>query len=203
MWLGDGNSPRGFVDALVTRLAPGVRFHRKFLTRLGLKPDSGIDGKARDVIRAYRVAQARQCRGLVLVVDRDHKKERDEEVQQGLALAKQRGPALEIAVGVARETTDAWIVGDQEAWRRAFDLDDAPEWPAGKRPEDLWGSMHDPESNHPKHVKVRMLKGLGSADDVMEHIDPDRLAAACPGSFRPFQERLRSVLETMASAARR
>lgn len=96
---------------------------------------------------AARVGDATTAYGTVIVIDADgHGMARLDELQRG---AEASGCRARVAVGVATEMLEAWLLADPGLLSQAL--------PAGKRAEDLWGDKHDGDSNYPTHVLRRCV----------------------------------------------
>lgn len=96
---------------------------------------------------AAQAGDATTAYGTVVVIDADrHGSQRYEELVQG---AEASGCRARVAVGVATEMIESWLLADPQ-------LPVVP-LPSGKSAEALWGSRHDGESNFPKHVLLRCV----------------------------------------------
>lgn len=159
-----------------------VRFHR------------GGHGEDYTAGLMYELAVANQCDGLVLLRDADRADDRAELNARGLADAADRSPRrIPAVLGLQIRTVEAWLLADAKAF--ATPLRAArPALP--RAPEDLWGKVGAPSSNHPKDVLKRIVRDLGGRADralaarLAEAADLDVVARECPLGFGAFKRDL-------------
>lgn len=162
------------------------------------KPHDSTSGNDRKVYRAMRDAVRDGCDAIIVVIDRDGpaKKQRMDKLCRGreLARADDKG-AVPCALGVAQEVVESWLLGDANAFARAFG-DDAPRPP------------HDPEvatgargsKQYAKDVLKGLLERAGQACDWQSYsvlaraIDTSALEQMCHRSFAPFAGELRQYI---------
>ncbi len=115
---------------------------------------------------ASKVGDRTTAYGTVIVIDNDHTGiVRIQELCRGIDASGSRG---RVAVGVARETIEAWVLADRELL--------AVPIPVGKGVEELWGDRHDPLANHPKHALHRCVLAPREwhFPDAVERWEPSR-----------------------------
>jgi hypothetical protein len=136
---------------------------------------------------AAALAKAQKADLLVYSMDADHAfgSRRAELVQY---LDRQELP---FAVAVAKETIEAWVMGDPSALGVIEKSASAP-----PKPEQLWGKPTDQHSNHPKQVLRRLAKRSPNRSDFAAAgavAKPSQLCERCPDSFTPFAKEISKV----------
>ncbi|MBN1942655.1 MAG: DUF4276 family protein [Phycisphaerae bacterium] len=144
----------------------------------------------RKVKRLILLAKADEYDAVVVLIDRDRKKNQDR-----LEPLKQARDEMMIlfqscAVGTAIETFDAWMICDENAIENA----DGDKSHCHTTPESLAGK--EGSGKHPKDRAARIFgsgKGLANHyQTIAEHIDMNRLAERCPDGFAPFRKDVES-----------
>jgi len=133
----------------------------------------------------------------VVVIDRDRTEPRRRlralrEQRDRLRSDPERPLAIPMAVGVAVETIEAWLLADEVTLCDVLRLPH-PSQPRGS-PEDLDGRPSEP--THPKYVlnayfnrdKYRTRGFLDRVAEVAREMDLDVVARRCPRGFRRFRE---------------
>ena len=88
---------------------------------------------------------------------------------------------------------ESWLLSDENAFLKAF----GQRIKLPRKPENLWGDWHDPNSNHPKRFLQRILDGMGlSGDrqtfcDLVDCMEIEALESRCPVSVPPFLQKAR------------
>lgn len=142
----------------------------------------------------YELAVANGCDGLVLLRDADRADDRRELNVRGLeaaaARSRRRIPAV---LGLQIRTVEAWLLADATAFATPLR---GPRPALPRSPEDLWGKVGAPSSNHPKDVLKRIVRDLGGRADralaakLAEAADLDVVARECPLGFGAFKRDL-------------
>jgi hypothetical protein len=151
-------------------------------------------GYAHKVSRAMRDAVRDGHDAIIVVIDRDGPagKQRLDRLQQGRARGCADDRSVPCALGMAQEMVESWLLGDADAFARAFG-DAAPRPP------------HDPEvatgargsEQYAKRVLEDLLEGAGQARDwhgysaLARAIDTRVLEQNCQRSFAPFADDVR------------
>jgi hypothetical protein len=135
---------------------------------------------------------------VIVATDADSVDPRDYALKVGAIEAGFAGIDADV-IGVACVpigTSEAWLLSDQVSWTKlgATELGNLP-----RRPERAWGRPHEPSSNHPKCIFVRMCR----ANDIPDTSETRRsLANLCdmevlnrlvPISFRPFAQEVKKI----------
>jgi hypothetical protein len=88
-----------------------------------------------------------------------------------------------------------WLLGDEDAYTISFGRKPhSPKLP--KKPEFIWGSKYDINSDYPKHYLKRVLNQYNELIEttnyinIMENINIDRLKETCSYSFGKFYEQI-------------
>jgi hypothetical protein len=151
--------------------------------RVHLRPGEGR-GFVKRTLAWIRFAEQNGFAALVLVIDQDGCREREEELETAQADSHVTLPR---ALGVAIRTFDAWMLADEVALSRAL----ACEIPRQKDPESL---------RDPKRVCRNLLDESGGpmsqADlyaAIADFADLDLVAQRCPRGFAPLRERIRRL----------
>ncbi len=184
--IGDDSRP-GFLQVLLRQLAGETSIEVKRQTCAGLVhgrplPAPQPKGMARTVARAERAARVLQCDAVVVLVDRDGRREREEQLRGG-------GAKLTVphALGLATEMLEAWLLADPE-------LLEGSGVKVRKRPEELLGKEADPASQHPKVIFARVLRALGiDRDQALERWEVARAAERAP-HLEDFRRQLEALL---------
>lgn len=142
----------------------------------------------------YELAVANQCDGLVVLRDSDGTDDRHELNAKGLADAAARSPRrIPAVLGLQIRTLEAWLLADAKAFATPLHH---PRPALPRAPEDLWGKVGGPSSNHPKDVLKRIVRDLGGHADrqlaarLAEAADLDVVARECPLGFGAFKRDL-------------
>jgi hypothetical protein len=198
---GEPFSPQGVVGRLIAYIfGAEVYSHTRFEYWSKLRvpsPRRGIGASLRgyDAKATWLAHLAHQTTayGLVLLADNDHGGHpgRLASLEQGIKDAGDEA-AQRCAVGVAVEMIEAWLLSDPQ-------LLEPPSLPlpAGRRPEQLWGDKHDPQSNYPKHVLRRCVcepRGWHYRDAI-DAWEPLRAEEISP-SLRAFIGSVRRLAES-------
>ena len=148
---------------------------------------SGLTKDAERVRQVVRLADALTAYGAIIVRDNDGPaRDRLSELQQGVAAS---GASHRVAIGVARQMIEAWLLADAELLKEPL--------PAGKEPEDFWGDKRDHESNHPKQV----LRRCCLTPRAWTH--EEAIAAWSPARARPRASSLDGFLREVEELADR
>lgn len=170
-----------------------LHFESQHLVRL---QEAG--GYERKVAAALRRAQLAEARAAVIVVDRDRTpgQERLHKLREGRSQAQTKGLTLPLAVGVAIETMEAWLLADEQAIVAALDCG-----PIGRGvdPESLRGRPR--QADHPKvmlqaHVEhdKHQRPALDCLRAIAEVAELNVIRDRCPSGFQPFYEEVRQFL---------
>jgi hypothetical protein len=136
------------------------------------------------------------------VADRDSKKDRQVEMDEGVQRARKQFPAHPVAWGLAVESVEAWTLGVPDKIAEVLGLDIElvqQQYPPGVDVESLSersGKIH----HRPKQLLERIARLKHRQDStelrqaVAERTAVTALALACPQGFGPFEEQLRSVI---------
>jgi len=87
---------------------------------------------------------------------------------------------------------ECWLLGDVEGFEGITCSPQKPQLP--KKPEFIWGDVHNPESNYPKHYLRRILENCDFESktdvfkDIVNHNNIDNLRKNCPNSFEQFYQ---------------
>jgi len=151
----------------------------------------------RDAARTARQCVRFGAQGVVVVVDRDRTPPRGRwrglvEQKEGLRNHPDRPLVIPMAVGVAVETVEAWLLADEVGLCDALGLPH-PDQPM-RSPEGLDGPPG--KADHPKSVLAAYLardtvQGRGFLDQVAaiaRAMDLDTVARRCPQGFDRFRE---------------
>lgn len=146
-------------------------------------------GYKKKVLAAALEARKAGYMGVIVLIDRDRKpaKETLLPLQQGRDAAAERGLPV-VAVGVAVETFDAWMIADGKAIGQAGG-NDARSHP---HPEKLTGEENS--GNHPKDKAHELFPGGALSEKyrlVARHLRLDVLERCCPEGFKPFADEVR------------
>jgi len=158
----------------------------------GIRKD--LKGMALKAATALKLARGMDI--LLFVVDSDRQRaDRKTAIEEGFQLAIKDDSSLQDlprVVGIPETMIEAWLLGDADAFVKAFDKEvDLP-----KQPEKLWGPKDDPEGDRPKYVFKRTLVSIGQKStrkraigrrQLAEHLRPEQLERTCPVSFPEFK----------------
>lgn len=179
-----GNS--GYYQPLLrTMLGVDAEFDGRKIALLG-RDQPKSRGKAARKKADFAVALAAAVEADLLVYSADG--DNDFEARRRRLTADLEGSDIPWAVAMPKATLEAWILGDSHSLATV-----APGASAPRQPESLWGSPHDPGSNHPKQVLTRLAgRRLDQADydQAGSAARPNRLCTTCPESFVPFTEEI-------------
>jgi hypothetical protein len=98
-------------------------------------------------------------------------------------------------VVIPKETIESWLLADEEAYPS---IPREPKLPA--KPEELWGQVSDPNSNHPYNYFIRVLAQFRLADnrdtyaEIAENTNIETLKRRCPKSFGQFYTDMQSFI---------
>lgn len=151
---------------------------------------TGSRGEQEKARIGFREALRRGCDAVLLFRD-DDAVERRAANTAGLRGESPTDTPWALAMQV--QTLEAWLLGDETAFERAFGR---PRAPLPNHPEKLWGTVRHRDSNHPKQVYRRALEAIGvdvnrgTALRLADAIEPSRLADSCPEGFGRFREDL-------------
>jgi hypothetical protein len=157
-------------------------------------------GFANRLIGVLGLKEGREADAIVMVVDRDGKRNKDRIVELNKGREAVREAKKPCAVGVAIEMIEAWLLADEKALRTALEDPSIQRQPD---PEDL--DSRDKESEkYPKRKLARLMEqSLGR--EIARSEFPDlygKIAEAatihflqerCPDGFRPFAEQVREL----------
>jgi Domain of unknown function (DUF4276) len=181
-----------------TQILGKVRRFPEGARRMG-RSQYGYAGKIRATLG---LKEGREADAIVVVVDRDGKKNKDKIVELNKGREELRQENKACAVGIAIEMIEAWLLADEKALRTALGHRAIARLPD---PESL--TAHDKADNdHPKGRLARLMTtALGGE---IPHGDfPGHYAAIaresaisvleerCPAGFRPFAEQVRDLLK--------
>jgi hypothetical protein len=201
--------------------APGARaeepWHEEFLLKTLVERILGVEGRIesldRTLLPLLRGNQpARLCRegarfirrcalfgaeAVVIVIDRDRTPPRKRwrelsEQRDVLRTDRARPLAIPVAIGVAVETIEAWLLADEVGLCDVLDIP-RPKEPMGS-PEKLDGAPGEP--THPKYVLNQYLRRdtkqgrgfLGQVAAIARRMDLDVVARQCPEGFGRFRD---------------
>lgn len=187
----------GWLQPIVRRLRSSggeeVGASWKRLVRLPGRHAPRLSNLAQKAQAAKFSAIADGCAAVIFATDADSNDPRDHarivtEVEEGFEAL----PGDIIAIPcVPMATSEAWLLADGAAWAElgATDFAELPD-----RPERCWGRPHDPSTNHPKCVFVRVCNDNDIPDTsvtrarLAECLSMQELASVCPVSFPPFRD---------------
>ncbi|WP_395156253.1 hypothetical protein [Ilumatobacter sp.] len=181
------NGGEGFFQPLIRTMLGDCEFDGQKVTALGKRKIRGAKtALGRKAAIAAVLAEALEADILVYSMDADHAfKRRRAELVQYL-----QGQGMPFAVAVAKETVEAWVMGDPAAVA-AIEPDVAPP----PKPEHLWGKPKEPDSDHPKQFLRRLVDRNPDREDFAaagEAALPSQLCQRCPESFKPFADEISS-----------
>ena len=181
------NGGEGFFQPLIRTMLGDCDFDGQKVTALGKRKMKGAKSAlGRKAAIAAALAQALEADILVYSMDADHAfARRSAELVQYL-----QGQDLPFAVAVAKQTIEAWVMGDPSAVA-AIETGVAPP----TKPENLWGKPSEPDSNHPKQFIRRLVDRNPNREDFAAAgaaALPSQLCQQCPESFRPFADQISS-----------
>jgi len=156
---------------------------------------SALEAKAKraGALAAYRD----RSHAVVYVVDADNDLNptlhRLNPIERGLRSGIETVPDVHpIPIGaIAHKTIEAWVLADEVAVIEV--AGDRLTGPIPPAPESLWGTPHDPNSNHPKQVLRRLFGGQLSRSDyafVGAAATPVAIAGKCPTGFGPLHTQI-------------
>ncbi|MCK5524349.1 MAG: hypothetical protein KAI83_14550 [Thiomargarita sp.] len=96
---------------------------------------------------------------------------------------------------------ECWLLGDAEGFEGIGCSSQKLKLP--KKPEFLWGNVHNPESNYPKHYLKRILKNCDSESntyvfkDIVRHNNIDNLLKNCQNSFERFYQDIEELKNSL------
>jgi len=183
----EGKHEKSSLPLLVQRIAEHeFEFEHARLADENLPAHHG-EGKGffKKALRWLLKAREGGYEGMILVVDRDGNRERQNEVNR--AQAEQRVCDLPRALGVAVQSFDAWMLADEVALSKVLG------WSVPRQ--------RDPESiRNPKGTCAELLAGSPEELDQSTMycksaaiLDLAQLTDRCPIGFRPFAELVRAL----------
>lgn len=198
----------GFMQPVVERLVEvDVSFDGQKVSLFGRARVRGLkDALARKAYIAATLARATGSDVLIFITDldkgsgtgqrqaREEIERRSKEIRKGSAEGS--GGAVVCVPGIPCRTIEAWALSDRRAIER-INSGGPARLPDGKRPEELWGERHDPNSNHPKMVLARILGREATQDDlskIAEDADIESMREVCSLSFEPFASELENAV---------
>jgi hypothetical protein len=130
------------------------------------------------------LAENRGYDGLVLVIDQDDQKERNEQIAQAQNYVK---TPIRRALGVAVRTFDAWMLADEIALTKvlAYAINRQPDPEAIRHPKRAFKSLLEQKGN-PKRVAEIY-------SEIAQAVDINLLEARCPNGFGSFAQRVRDL----------
>jgi hypothetical protein len=96
---------------------------------------------------------------------------------------------------VPKEMIESWLLSDEKAYPS---IPVSPALP--KKPEEIWGDRHNPESNYPKNYFKRILSQYSLEDnhniytDIASKSDIETIKNRCPESFNQFCNDMQSFI---------
>ncbi|MDM8560337.1 DUF4276 family protein [Thiotrichales bacterium HSG14] len=118
-------------------------------------------------------------------------KERRNYIEEGFAVVEKHFN-LHCILMMPIRILECWLLGDIKGFESIGCFPQKPKLP--KKPEFIWGDIHNPESNYPKHYLKRILKNCNSESNtkvfksIVRHNDIDNLRKNCPNSFEQFYQ---------------
>ena len=102
---------------------------------------------------------------------------------------------------VPMSASESWLLADPESWT-IMGLGDLSILP--KKPEEIWGTKIDPDSNHPHSVFSKICAAAGKEDnretrfDVMSTSNIKSIIGRCPVSFVHFYNCMHTFIEEIS-----
>ena len=192
----DDSTGRVLIERIVAGTSPARGVEWVPLKNSGheLRRHRASHGEAYTAGLMYERAVAVGCDGLVLLRDADGRDDRRALNLTGLADAQGRAPrSIPAVLGLQVRTLEAWLLADAGAFAKVLH-EPRPDLPCP--PEELWGKVRDPTSNHPREVLKRIVRDLRGTCDrhlaarLAEHADLDVMARECPVGFGAFKRDL-------------
>lgn len=133
---------------------------------------------------------------VVFMADADsNDRRRWREVREEILAGFRRINGVRSAPCVPMSASESWLLGDGDAWKE-LGLEDVDVLP--RRPENIWGSRTDPNSDHPHQVFRRVCIEATVSDsretrvDLAQLLTVETLCLSCPISFTAFVNDVRA-----------
>ncbi len=121
------------------------------------------------------------------------------EIMEGFSRIREQ--SLQYVVIIPMKMIESWMMGDPEAFDKAFQVKGRGKKNFGKKdfptkPELDWGAKEDVNGNYPKHRLARILEHYQKAPcrevfyEIAMHSDIETLCETCPISFKDFRDQL-------------
>jgi hypothetical protein len=126
--------------------------------------------------------------------------ERRSYIDEGFVVVKKR-LNLHCILMMPIRMLECWLLGDAEGFEGIGCSPQKPKLP--KKPEFLWGDVHNPESNHPKHYIKRILKNCDFESNtevfknIVCHNNIENLLKNCPNSFERFYQDIQELKDSL------
>jgi len=176
---------------------------------IGYLRGAGAGRLCRDGAKMVRECCRAGAEAAVIVIDRDRTAPRErwrrlDEQRRRIREDRERPVAIPVAIGVAVETIEAWLLADELALCRVLGLPN-PEKPMAS-PEGLDGTPG--EATHPKCVLNRYFardtkqdrEFLDRVAAVAREMDLDVVARMCPEGFERFRSDVMAQVGPLFSA---
>ena len=203
LFVGDGDRDVATVPPLVegilgVAITDKIRFWRK----LRLQPKSApraLRGYAPKLMYAIRVARDLGLDGVVATVDKDAMKRRSRlaELKKGRDLDREKAPSFPTALGEANPHSEAWLLDDYVAVRKALELSTDVRIPTVGKTDDPKKALDElmnqsPREMAPEHRRLQLLGAIAAI------VTPNRCAHAMETGFDEFTEDVRDELGKIA-----
>jgi hypothetical protein len=92
---------------------------------------------------------------------------------------------------IPKEMIESWLLADENAYELAFGKKPTNST-LHRKPEELWGSKENENSNYPKHIIAKVLQQYHAEGNretffqIAENVDVNVLKTKCPTSFGRF-----------------
>lgn len=154
-------------------------------------------------LRAALKLEGRQADAIIAVVDRDGTPRNDRIQELSAGRESLREAKKPVAVGVAIEMIEAWLLADEHGLRVALDSNDIQTQP---EPESL-SAREESSANNPKgRLNLLMREALGNESDaesygficaaIAKASSIDVLERRCSDGFAPFAKQVRELIQS-------
>lgn len=155
-------------------------------------------------VKAYRLSAYAKRNGYdvaICYVDCDKYKDidlfpiRHQEIDNGFTIADTGVIGIPM---IPKRMMESWLLADEKAYQTLFDkIPDNPRLP--RKPEELRGDKHNPDSDYPKHYLARVLTQFNESGtdwfyDIASNSDIETLRQKCPESYETFYKDINSKL---------